>query len=207
MAKQLAFYFDASACGDCKVCQVACKDKNDLPLGVRWRRVYQYSGGGWVSVDDVLVPNNVFSYSISISCMHCENPACVEVCPTQAMQKGENGVVTIDENLCVGCRYCEWACPYAAPQYNEARGVMTKCNFCQDLLAKGQNPACVDACVMRALDFGELEELRAKYGDEASIEPLPSAEMTKPAFVMTPHKHSQKSGHGTGRMITLPDEV
>lgn len=80
-------------------------------------------------------------------------------------------------------------------------GYMTKCNFCQDLLAEGQNPACVDACVMRAIEFGEVDELRAKYGDVDAIEPLPSAEYTHPSLVITPHKHAQMSGAGTGKII------
>jgi anaerobic dimethyl sulfoxide reductase subunit B (iron-sulfur subunit) len=115
--------------------------------------------------------------------------------------------VLLDATKCIGCRYCEWSCPYGAPQFDEAAGVMTKCDFCQDLQAAGGNPACVDACVMRALEFGDLEELRAKYGDLASVEPLPQANITHPAFVMTPHKNSQPSGAGNGKLINLPEEV
>jgi len=84
---------------------------------------------------------------------------------------------------------------------------MTKCTFCEDLLAKGENPACVDACVMRCLDYGELEELRQKYGALAAIEPLPTAEITQPSLVITPHKHAQLSGQGTGRILNLAEEV
>ncbi len=207
MAKQLAFYFDASACGDCKACQIACKDKNDLPVGIRWRRVFQYGGGSWVPQGNVLVPNNVFSYSISTACMHCQDPLCRDVCPAAAITKNADGVVSIDQSRCIGCRYCQWACPYGAPQFNEKTKVMTKCNFCADYLAEGKNPACVDACVTRALQFGDLEELRAKYGNTDAIEPLPSSDITKPAVVITPHKNSQVSGKGTGKIINLPEEV
>ena len=204
MAKQLAFYFDASACNGCKACQIACKDKNDLPVGVKWRRVAQYGGGGWLphpSRRDLVVANNVFAYSVSFACMHCQNPVCVEACPTQAMHKRADGVVLIDQDLCIGCRYCEWACPYGAPQFDEEPGKMTKCNFCEDLLAKGENPACVDACPSRALAFGELDELRAKYGSVNAVEPLPEADMTNPSVVITPHRHAQISGKGTGRIL------
>ena len=74
---------------------------------------------------------------------------------------------------------------------------MTKCNFCEDLLAKGENPVCVDACPMRALQFGELAELRNKYGAVNAIEPLPEASITSPSLVMTPHRHAQieRQGH------------
>jgi anaerobic dimethyl sulfoxide reductase subunit B (iron-sulfur subunit) len=207
MAKQMAFYFDASACIGCKACQTACKDKNDLPLGVLWRRVFEYGGGTWNELNHVMTPNGVFAYYFSTACQHCENPVCRDVCPTAAISKRDDGIVLIDADKCIGCRYCEWACPYGAPQFREDLGVMTKCNFCEDLLAQGQNPACVDACVMRCLDFGDLEELRQKYGDLAAIEPLPVADMTYPAVVITPHKHAQLSGAGTGRILNLPEEV
>ena len=210
MTKQLGFYFDASACTGCKACQIACKDKNDLPVGVIWRRVYNYGGGGWVADarhKDLLVPNNIFAYSISAACMHCQNPVCVEVCPTTAMSKDENGVVSVDADKCIGCRYCEWACPYSAPQFNEASGIMTKCNMCKDLVSEGGNPACVDACPMRALEFGELSELQAKYGTLDGIAPLPSGEHTKPSIVLTPHKNAEPAGEGTGRILNLPEEV
>lgn len=208
MAKQMAFYFDASACTDCKACQVACKDRAHAPVGVMWRRVYQYGGGTWVPQNGVLAPNNVFSYSVSVACMHCSNPLCAEVCPTKAIYKREeDGIVLINPDNCIGCRYCEWACPYSAPQFNEELGVMTKCDFCQDLLAQGKNPACVDACVMRCLDFGDLSELQAKYGVFNEIEPLPKSDITNPAFVVTPHRHTQVSGFGNGRILNLPEEV
>jgi anaerobic dimethyl sulfoxide reductase subunit B (iron-sulfur subunit) len=207
MAKQLGFYFDQSACMGCKTCQVACKDKNDLPAGMSWRRVYQYGGANWVPQGGFVVPSNMFVYSLSMACNHCENPACVNVCPAGAMTKRADGVVLINQDQCVGCRYCEWACPYGAPQFNEAKGVMTKCTFCEDLLAQGQNPACVDACPMRALDFGDVAELRAKYGNVDAIEPLPESSITSPHLVITPHRHAQKSGQGTGKILDLVQEA
>ncbi len=207
MGKQLAFHFNASACADCKACQIACQDKNNLPASMLWRRVIQYEGGNWVRQGNTMHPSGVFSYSVSISCMHCQNPACVQVCPAGAATKREDGVVLIDQTKCIGCRYCEWACPYGAVHFNEAKGVMTKCTFCEDLLAQGQNPACVDACVMRAIEFGELDDLRAKYGDTNAIEPLPEASITNPSIVITPHKNAQASGTGTGKISNLPEEV
>jgi anaerobic dimethyl sulfoxide reductase subunit B (iron-sulfur subunit) len=208
MAKQLAFYFDASSCANCKACQIACQDKNDLPFYLRWRRVVSYGGGGWVphaEHEGIMVPD-IFAYSISVACNHCENPMCADVCPAAAITKRSDGVVLIDTDKCIGCRYCEWACPYGAPQFNEELGVMTKCTFCEDLLAVGENPACVDSCVMRALDFGELDELQAKYGDQM-IEPLADPGITSPALVVTPHKNSQMVGQGSGRLLNLPEEV
>ena len=208
MAKQLGFYFDASGCTGCKACAIACKDRSDLPVGTNFRKVYQYGGGNWANDPQnpgVMIPNNVFVYSLSAACMHCQDPICVEVCPVSAITKRDDGVVLIDKERCIGCRYCEWACPYGAPQFNEEKGYMTKCDFCQDLQAQGQNPVCVDACVMRVLKFGELEELKAEYGNVAAIEPLPIAELTSPSLVITPHKHAQISGQGTGHILSVEE--
>jgi anaerobic dimethyl sulfoxide reductase subunit B (iron-sulfur subunit) len=205
MTKQLAFYFNASACNGCKACAIACKSKNDLPVGINWRRVYEYGGGDWVPdpLDRSFLKPKVFAYAMSVACMHCQNPVCLQVCPAAAISKDDNGIVTIDANLCIGCRYCQWACPYGAPQFNEAEGIMTKCNMCQDIVAQGEKPYCVEACVMRAMDFGTLEELRQKYGNIDAIEPLPPSNITNPSVVVTPHKDSQESGKGTGRILDL----
>ena len=140
-----------------------------------------------------MVPSNVFVYSLSVSCMHCEKPICTEVCPVSAITKRDDGVVLIDKEKCIGCRYCEWACPYGAPQFNEEMGYMTKCDFCQD------------ACVMRALEVGELDKLQAKFGNLSAIEPLPSSDLTSPSVVITPHKHAQASGQGTGHILSLEE--
>jgi len=167
-----AFTFDASACSGCKACQIACKDKNNLPLGVLWRRVYEVSGGTWTNVgagrprpelDDksgVGSPNpytawesDVFAYNLSIACNHCVHPKCAGVCPTDAFVVRTDGIVYIDTSKCIGCGYCSWACHYAAPQYNREAGLMTKCNFCYDQIDVGLPPACVAACPMRVLDF------------------------------------------------------
>ena len=209
MAKQLAFYFDASACIGCKTCQIACKDKNNNPLGTNFRRVIHYGDGSWVPHavhKDLYIPTNFFAYYVSSACMHCQEPICVEVCPTGAMHKLDNGVVVVGEDKCVGCRLCQQACPYGAPQYNATKGVMTKCDLCTDLLKIKQVPACVASCPQRALDFGELEDLRKRYGTLDAIEPLPASHHTKPSLVVTPHPHAQYSGKGTGRVLN-PEEV
>lgn len=210
MAKQMAFYFDASACNGCKACVIACKSENNLPVGINWRRVHEYGGGSWVPDPDdpsLLVPSNLFAYALSAACMHCENPVCADACPASAIYKRDDGVVIIDPDQCIGCRYCEWACPYGAPQFDEESGIMTKCDFCYDLLDKGESPFCTAACVMRALEFGELGELRAKYGNVDAIEPLPTADITGPALVVTPHKDSQPSGQGTGRILGPEEDI
>lgn len=187
---------------------IACKSKNALPVDVNYRKVYQYGGGAWQpDIEDasILQPSNLFVYSLSVSCMHCEEPACMDVCPAKAISKRDDGIVEVDSDLCLGCHYCEWACPYGAPQFDSDEGTMQKCDFCADEIDAGRQPYCVAACVMRALDFGDIEELRAKYGEVVAVEPLPPADLTKPAFVMTPHRQAQPVGAGTGRIYD--DEV
>lgn len=205
MAKQLGFHIDQNYCTGCKACQIACKDKNDLPLGVSWRRVVEYTGGTWATSGETFSPN-VFTYYTSVSCNHCENPLCVQVCPTQAMTKGADGIVTVDPDKCVGCRYCEWACPYSAPQFDADAGVMTKCDFCADYLADGKEPACVAACPSRVLTFGEIDELRAEHGSAVDIEPLPDPSITRPNLVITPHRQAQRTGDGNG-VVANPEEI
>ena len=189
MKKQYTFYFDSSRCSGCKTCQVACKDKNNLEVGRLWRRVYEVNMGSWGKHGNAWV-NNISAYNVSVSCNHCEDPVCVNVCPTSAMYKSKDGLVLVDESKCMGCRLCEWACPYGAPQYDAENGVMSKCNFCADYLEEGKSPACVASCPMRVLDFGELKEMQKKYGNISEVYPLPSAGITKPNFVITPHKNS-----------------
>ncbi|MDN5767892.1 MAG: dimethylsulfoxide reductase subunit B [Humibacillus sp.] len=201
----LGFSFDQTKCNGCKACQIACKDKHDLPVGVTWRRVAEYSGGTWQEDEDTAVPN-VFAYYTSMACNHCENPICVQVCPTTAMTVRDDGTVYVDDEKCVGCRYCEWACPYSAPQFNADTGHMTKCDLCADYREQGQDPACVAACPSRALGWGEIEDLRKEHGTNSSVEPLPDPSITRPNLVIIPHRDAQKSGQGTGA-IANPKEI
>jgi len=186
-----AFYLDSTSCSGCKACQLACKDKHGLAVGLLWRRVYEISGGQWKRSGAAWL-TDVFAYHVSLACNHCRRPICVEVCPAGAIHQRDDGIVLLDSSLCVGCRSCQWACPYGAPQYDEAAGTMTKCTFCVDLIDQGLAPACVAACPMRALDFGPREELEARYGPLEAIYPLPQNEHTDPALVLTPHRAARQ---------------
>ncbi|MBM4761225.1 DMSO/selenate family reductase complex B subunit [Bacillus sp. B15-48] len=186
---QLGFYIDQSRCIGCKTCVIACKDKNDNEIGVNFRRVYPYESGSFTQNANGTFVQNVQSYFLSISCNHCDNPTCVQGCPTGAMfKRNEDGVVVIDQDKCAGCRYCEWNCPYGAPQYNKELGKMTKCNLCVDLLDKGERPACEGSCPVRAIEVGPIEELRAKYGHTDQVKGMPNSSITNPNIVITPHK-------------------
>ena len=204
--KQYGFYFDSDRCTGCKTCELACKDYKDLGTDVNFRRIYEYTGGTWNQQSDGCWHQDVFAYYMSISCNHCENPACTAVCPTGAMHKNEDGFVIVNEETCIGCRYCHMACPYDAPQYDAQKGHMTKCDGCYSRVKTGQKPICVDACPLRALDFAPIDELRAKYGNQASIAPLPPPEITHPNLVVKPNKNSRPSGDTSG-FLGNPREV
>lgn len=171
----LGFYFDMTSCIGCRTCQTACKDKNDLPVGVLFRTVHSYETGSYPKAD---------GYHWSASCNHCENPECVRNCPTGAMYKSEEGVVLHNDEVCIGCKTCVEKCPYSVPQYMEEIGIVQKCDSCIAFRQQGRNPVCVDACVMRCLDFGELEELEAKYGSDLvnELPCMPSADTTNPSI-------------------------
>lgn len=203
--KQLGFHINLQNCSGCKACQIACRDRNNSNVGVLWRRVYEVSGGGWQTDGDALV-DNTFSYFMSASCQHCTDPACVPVCPTTALHKrAEDGLVVIDTNACVGCRYCEWACPYGAPQFNAATGTMSKCDGCYDLVAAGKPPACVSSCQMRVLHYGDIEELRAQYGDNSDVFPFPDPSITHPNIIFTLHRDAVASDSETATILNAEE--
>jgi anaerobic dimethyl sulfoxide reductase subunit B (iron-sulfur subunit) len=102
-------------------------------------------------------------------------------------KRAEDGVVVIDTNRCIGCGYCAWSCSYGAPQLNTVTGQMSKCDFCVDLLAQGEDPVCVATCPLHAIKHGDIEELRARYGALADARGLPSSTITKPNLVIRPH--------------------
>ncbi len=187
--KRLAFYFDSASCSGCKTCQMACKDKNDLAIGQIWRRVYEVTGGGWKQAGPAW-KHDVFAYNLSMSCNHCADPICARNCPTRAIWKREDGIVQINQDLCIGCKYCAWVCPYGAPQFNPEKGVMGKCDLCADYIDQGKNPSCVDACPMRALDFGDYDKLLEKHGGSDHIYPLPEYSITEPSLCIKAHKNA-----------------
>ncbi|GBU09339.1 anaerobic dimethyl sulfoxide reductase subunit C [Gammaproteobacteria bacterium] len=209
--QQYGFFVDTAKCTGCKTCQLACKDYKQLGTDVNFRRVYEYAGGNWKNDD----PDNlntgqwqpdIFAYYLSIACNHCSKPACTAVCPTGAMHKRSDGFVIVDESICIGCRNCESACPYGAPQYDEHKGHMTKCDGCFERVKIGAMPICVESCPLRALDFGLIEDLRAKYGTKADIAPLPSSKYTLPNLVIKLNPKAKPTGFRSGYLAN-PSEV
>lgn len=170
------FYVDMESCVGCRACQIACKDRNKLGVDELFRQVDTYQVGTYPTAR---------LYNYSSSCNHCEEPECVLNCPTGAMYKDEEtGIVMHEDARCIGCKTCVSACPYTVPQYIAAEDIVRKCDTCASLREAGYQTACVAACNMRALDFGTIEELEAKYGAEcvSELPILPSKDKTKPSI-------------------------
>lgn len=165
MSVQLAFYFDQSRCMACNSCTVGCKDWNQIQPGlVNWRTQFTHER-----------PDSF--YPLSMGCNHCDKPACVAACPSGAIAKDNNGIVTVTRAKCTSVLACVAACPFGVPKIADDRQEpehisgwqvkhpMQKCTFCLDRQTKGEAPACVKACVGRALDFGTVDTILAKYPD------------------------------------------
>lgn len=196
--KQYGFFVDMAKCTGCKTCQVACKDKNNLEVGRNFRKVSEYAGGVWKESKGAW-SQDVFAYYLSITCSHCDKAVCTQVCPTGAHAKrADDGLVLIDRTKCIGCRACEQACPYKSPQFEASTVKMTKCDACLDRISTGIQPTCVDSCPQRALDFGDISELRSKYGKLAAVAPLPDENRTLPNLVIKPSRKSKPAGDKSG---------
>ncbi len=186
---QLGFVHNNVDCIGCRACEIACKDKNGLAAGPRFRRVMYIEGGTYP---------DVFAYKVNVSCNHCSEPACLPSCPTGAIWKRpKDGIVDIDSTLCIGCRRCEAVCPYGAPQFDAVENIVKKCNMCVDEIDAGRTPYCVQACMMRVLDIGPIDQLRAgKYPTKAvgpnekvvrAVKNFANPELTNPSIVFVPH--------------------
>ncbi len=150
--KKYAFVIEVDRCIDCKACMVACEVENQVPLGHHrnWVKASPLQGA---------FPNLTQNF-VAGNCMHCAYPPCVQVCPTAASYQRADGLVLIDQDKCIGCRFCIEACPYGARYFDESRGVADKCSACVHRLDVGLAPACVETCVGGARHFGDLNDPR-----------------------------------------------
>ena len=171
--KQHGFYFNADNCISCHACEAACSEKNDLPAHIAFRSVGYVEGGSYPAYQRM---------NISMACNHCDDPVCLKGCPTLAYTKfAEYGAVLQDPDICFGCGYCTWVCPYNAPQLDTQAGHVSKCNMCVDRLEVGLKPACVSACLAGALDFGIMETTPDNREQlETQIPGFPTPEITQP---------------------------
>ena len=151
---QYAIVTDLNRCVGCLACAVACKVANNVPIGSFWNKVLRIGPNPSTEGSDF---PNVDMYFLPIQCQHCENPACVAVCPTGASHKLEDGTVQVDKEKCIGCQFCAMSCPYGVRYLNEEERVVEKCTLCEQKTAQGELPMCVDTCVGLARWFGDME--------------------------------------------------
>ena len=197
---QKGFYIDLTRCAGCRTCSVACADLNNTPVGLNLRRVIEFEGGSWKKSAEGTWHQDVFAYYVSIGCNECADPACVKVCPTKAhFKRAEDGLVVIDREKCIGCGMCARACPYGVPQLDAKRGKMLKCDGCVARTSRGMMPVCVESCPERALEFGDIDELRRKHGLVDSVAPLPDAGITRPSIVIKPCRTAKPAGFEGGK--------
>jgi molybdopterin-containing oxidoreductase family iron-sulfur binding subunit len=181
--RRLAMAIDLRRCLDvkgCRACIDACHRAHNVPAvpegrhEVKW--VWKEPFERTFAVEDAnTITMALRGRDVPVLCNHCDNPPCVRVCPAGATWKREDGVVTVDEHRCIGCRYCMAACPYGSRSFNwvdpgpfvlhptsdypaRTRGVVEKCNLCEERLGSGRAPACVEACADRALLFGDVSD-------------------------------------------------
>jgi anaerobic dimethyl sulfoxide reductase subunit B (iron-sulfur subunit) len=181
---QMGFYYDQTRCIGCYTCSIACKDWHDIGAGpVNWRRVKSTERGKF--------PKPVITF-LSLSCNHCAEPVCVLACPVNAITKREeDGIVIVNRKRCLGrdnCgALCKKACPYNAPQFeDEGNAKMQKCDLCLDRWIEGKKPICVEACPMRALDAGPLDELKVKYGSIREAYGFAYSAKARPSIIFKP---------------------
>lgn len=183
VGKRWAMVIDLKAClakDGCKDCIDACHHIHNVPAydnvkdEIKWIWTAPY-GKVFPEKENKYIESDSQDRPALILCNHCDNPPCIKVCPTRATWRREDGIVMMDYHRCIGCRYCMAACPYGARSFNwrdprpfideinpdfptRMRGVVEKCNFCEERLAEGLIPACVEACQEKGLFFGDLQD-------------------------------------------------
>lgn len=191
--EQYGFYINTDICTGCKACMTACFDRNDLEVPQKFRKVYEFGDGTWEQDENGGYSTTAFTYYASVTCNHCDAPACVASCPTGAMKKNEEtGIVDNDKETCIGCMTCEKVCPYNHP-VQLADGLSHKCALCSEENAEGApDPVCAKACPVRAMEFGTIADLRAAHGDNCVIGEL--GDTTAPNIVIGLHRDASKGG-------------
>lgn len=189
-AVQHGFYFDSTLCVKCHACELACKAWNEVEIGPRWREV--------VKIESGIFPN-LKSMNVSMACMHCGDAPCLTACPVKAITKSaEDGIVAVDADVCIGCGFCTWACPFNAPQLSATAGKMEKCTFCQTPGKErplGLPRACEEVCPTGAIKTGSMVELAKQGRERAAARLAGGGDQGFPGLMLDA---SQRFGPGSG---------
>jgi len=203
---QLALVIDLNVCVGCHACVTSCKEWNDGgsagplsdlepygadPVGTFLNRVQTFEVGTYPDTKTVHFPK---------SCLHCEDPPCVPVCPTGASYKrAEDGIVLVDYDKCIGCKYCAWACPYGVRELDARQKVMKKCTLCVDRIydpaldERDRKPACVMACPTNARLFGDIHDPESEVS---------KAIAERDGYALMPEWGTRPANHYLPRRIT-----
>ena len=163
---------DPKRCIECRACEAACKQWNQVPPGLRYRqvRVHESPAGNVIA--------------LAGACNHCENAWCMKVCPARAIYRGPGGTVQIDAAKCLGCRQCAAFCPYQAPQWNAALRKMQKCTGCPERTGSGLEPACATLCPTGALQFGNWDDIKGKGSARIEFSSNPAGPQPRIRFIV-----------------------
>lgn len=168
---QFGIIVNVDKCIGCQACFVACKEENKVAPGIQWNQIHRAEN----------LQDRIINY-FRVSCQHCDNPACLPVCPAKAIYTGPHGEVLVDQSKCIGCGACAMACPYGAPKFNRSGktsywddpalasvplqphqqrtpGKAERCTLCVQRTSNGQVPKCVEACAVKALTFVDYDNL------------------------------------------------
>jgi Fe-S-cluster-containing dehydrogenase component/DMSO reductase anchor subunit len=208
LGEQYAFAVDLDACSGCKACVTACHNLNGLDEGETWRSVGLLHGG---------TENEPFQQTVTTSCHHCLEPACLEGCPVLAYEKDpRTGIVRHLDDQCIGCQYCILKCPYDVPKYSHQRGIVRKCDMCTNRLAVGEAPACAQACPNGAIRITLVNRasIRAEASEGVFLPGAPDPAYTQPTTryqsrrrvprVLNPaDAHALRPGHSHPALIAM----
>ena len=196
-----AFVFDPNRCTGCQACELACSIENQLGPDRSWRSVLTFNQRALPGVP---------LFHLSLACNHCEEPACMHSCPALAYERdAATGAVLIRTELCIGCKYCSWACPYGAPSFEPENRVMGKCTFCSHRLADGLAPACTSLCPTGALDYASMpaELLTADIEGFPQTDLGPSIRILPPAGRASQREDPPAVSGGFGPGPGIPDDL
>ncbi len=187
--ENLTLHVDSEYCMGCLACEVACKQENSIPAGLSLIRVKR--------VGPSKFGDTLRMHFAPVSCRQCSRPPCVEACPEAAIRRRTDGVVLIDDSLCIGCKVCLEACPFGSIEFDAEAGVARKCTLCAHLLERGVAPACVRHCPADCMSVGDINEVARLSQQRAAEDRVGSAAVSE--STRYPTDSSARSGRSLGK--------